>query len=255
MATKPLQPRAPQSGARILIVDDDTDALAILKLSLKPAGHNVIEAENGVQGLERCRDELPDLIISDIMMPIMNGIQFAQAVRAEFPETFIPMLMVTALSEIDEKVEGLDAGADDYITKPFDFNELQARVRALLRVKALTEQLKQRNSELAHLNWELSQTQEELIRKERELVAMQLAGAAAHNLGQPLTAIVLNCRLLERSIDSLQFPGASHAIQAIETECETIKSVLAKLRAIDANRTEEYLGSTTILNIDLGHSK
>ncbi len=232
-------------GARILIVDDDPDALAILRLSLEPEGYVLTQANNGLKALEICRQSLPQLVISDVMMPQMNGIQFVNALKAEVPDTYIPVLLVTALSEIDEKVEGLDAGADDYITKPFDFNELTARVRALLRIKQLTEELKQRN-------WELSQMHEELVRKERELLAMQLAGAAAHNLGQPLTAIVLNCRLLSKSIDPLSAPSAAHAVQAIETECETIKEVLAKLRAVDANRTEEYLGSTTILNIDLG---
>ena len=134
--------------AKILVIDDDQDARNLLKHSLEPFGHSVREAEDGEAGIDCCKAELPDLIITDVMMPNMNGHEFVERFRKIFGETFVPILMLTALTAVEQKVEGLDSGADDYLTKPFDINELVARVRALLRVKVLTEQLYERNEQL-----------------------------------------------------------------------------------------------------------
>ena len=239
--------------AKILIVDDDKEARSILRHTLGAMNYQLTEAENGADGLAYCLKQLPDLIITDVMMPLMDGKEFVARLRAKRKDKFIPVLMLTALSEVDEKVDGLDAGADDYLTKPFNVNELVARVKALLRVKFLNDQLHRRTLELEELNKQLSKMQKELLRKERELVGMQLAGAAAHNLGQPLTSILLNVRLLGQSVSAN--PSAEAAVQAIQAECESIKEILRKLKAIDVHDTEEYVGSTTIINIDVGQDK
>lgn len=241
--------------ALILVVDDDADTRCMLRHTLAALGHEIVEADDGGKALERCKEQLPDLVITDVMMPNMTGTEFVQQFRDEFKECFVPVLMLTALGEVEEKVEGLDAGADDYLTKPFNFNELIARVRALLRIKILTEQLYTRTVELMRANEELSRMQEELIKKERELVAMQFAGAAAHNLGQPITSILLNCRILERGVAGSANAEAGSAVAAIKQECLSVKQILAKLKAVNAHSTESYVGGTTILDLESSAEK
>lgn len=234
----------------ILIVDDDSDARGLLKVSLMPLGHRLREAADGVDALAACEEEIPDLIITDVMMPRMTGTQFVKEFRAKYTEFFVPVLMLTALGEVDEKVEGLTIGADDYLTKPFHFNELTARVQALLRVKLLTEQLESRTRELEAVNEELSRAQEALVLKERQLVGVQLAGAAAHSLGQPVTAILLNCRMLDVTMKGIASEEMTQALRAIESECRVIKEIITKLRAVDVNRTQGYVGDTRIVDIE-----
>jgi DNA-binding response OmpR family regulator len=114
----------------ILIVDDEKRMVSLLQSYLTQAGYRVLTAYNGREALEIADNELPDLVILDIMMPEMNGYEFMRAHRAE-KDT--PIIMLTAKVEDDDKVLGLELGADDYVTKPFKPRELMARVRNILR--------------------------------------------------------------------------------------------------------------------------
>ena len=117
---------------RILAVDDDTEILDLLSRGLKFEGYEVETAENGEKALVRFRESAPDLVLLDIMMPGVDGLEVAREMR-KLRDT--PVLMLTAKDAVTDKVAGLDAGADDYIVKPFAFDELLARVRAHLRRK------------------------------------------------------------------------------------------------------------------------
>ena len=114
----------------VLIVEDDVHIRELLKLYLEKEGYGVTVAADGRQGLEQFRREKPDLILLDVMMPGMDGWEVCRAVRAE---SQVPVIMLTAKSETDDKVMGLKAGADDYITKPFEMKEVLARIEAVLR--------------------------------------------------------------------------------------------------------------------------
>lgn len=116
---------------RILIVEDDQAILRGLKDNLEFESYNVFTAADGKEGLYLAREEHPDLIILDLMLPKMNGYEICRQLRAEGRAT--PILMLTARNEEIERVRGLDLGADDYVTKPFSVPELLARVRAILR--------------------------------------------------------------------------------------------------------------------------
>ena len=118
----------------ILVVDDSQDNLSFIQVVLEDEGYDVVLAENGVDGLTQVETCLPDLVLSDVMMPKMNGIELTQAIRQRQDLPFIPILLITAQAQSDV-VEGLDAGADDFIRKPMDVDELLARVRSLLRLK------------------------------------------------------------------------------------------------------------------------
>jgi two-component system KDP operon response regulator KdpE len=115
---------------RILIVDDEPGLRELVRINLEHEGFAVLQAENGVQGLEMIQQEHPDLVILDVMMPEMDGWDVCRRLR-EFSQ--VPVLMLTARVQSQDIVTGLESGADDYLLKPFNMDELMARVRALLR--------------------------------------------------------------------------------------------------------------------------
>ena len=117
---------------KILIIDDDLDTLKLLGLMLQKQGYQVITASNGEQGLAQADAENPDLILLDIMMPAMDGYQVARRLRKTPQTGNIPILVFTAKAQLDDKVAGFEAGADDYLTKPTHPAELSAHVKALL---------------------------------------------------------------------------------------------------------------------------
>jgi two-component system response regulator MprA len=116
--------------ARVLVVEDDADIAQVLQRSLRIEGYEVRIASDGERALEDARGFLPDLVILDLGLPRMDGIDVAKALRADDD---VPILMLTARDALEARVDGLDAGADDYLTKPFERQELLARMRALLR--------------------------------------------------------------------------------------------------------------------------
>jgi two-component system response regulator MprA len=115
---------------RILVIDDDQKILATLRRGLAYEGYQVDLAESGEEGLRMARDFAPDLVVLDVMLPGMDGFEICRRLRAGGD---VPVLMLTAKDEVSDRVHGLDIGADDYMVKPFAFEELIARVRALLR--------------------------------------------------------------------------------------------------------------------------
>jgi len=116
--------------SRILVVDDETQITRVLKTTLSSQGYEVKTATNGNEGFNAAMDWLPDLIITDLSMPQMNGVELCRAVRER---SQVPILVLSVRGDEKNKIEALDAGADDYVTKPFSTNELLARIRANLR--------------------------------------------------------------------------------------------------------------------------
>jgi two-component system response regulator MprA len=119
---------------RILVVDDDAKIRTVVRRGLAFEGYRVVEAGSGEEGLEKAREHLPDLVILDVMMPGMDGLEVTRRLRSSGDE--IAILMLTARDEVKDRVAGLENGADDYLVKPFNFEELLARVHALLRRSA-----------------------------------------------------------------------------------------------------------------------
>jgi len=119
--------------AKILVVDDDRAINELIKVNLELQGYEVVQAFNGTEGFALAKQEMPSLIVLDVMMPEVDGYTVAQRIRqcAEIAEA--PIIMLTALNELNDKVTGFNIGADDYLTKPFEIEELLVRVRALLK--------------------------------------------------------------------------------------------------------------------------
>jgi two-component system cell cycle response regulator len=138
--------------ARILIVDDHEDNIELLRARLEARGYRIDTAMDGEQALARVAERTPDLILLDVMMPRLDGFEVVRRLKADRTLPFIPIILQTALDSTEHKVEGLDAGADDYITKPINFAELEARVKSMLRIKGLQDALEERERELSEVN-------------------------------------------------------------------------------------------------------
>ncbi|MDY6939783.1 MAG: diguanylate cyclase [Cyanobacteriota bacterium] len=138
--------------AKILIVDDDPTTRLILKKALQNAGHSVLSAKNGLDGLEQVKTLHPALVICDWMMPQMNGLDFCAAVKADRALATTYIILLTRLGHVDDRVKGLDSGADEFLSKPIEVQELTARVRAGLRLHYLTQELKEANQKLIARN-------------------------------------------------------------------------------------------------------
>lgn len=170
---------------KVLIVDDNPKALAIAKARLKKEMLEIFCVENGRQCVEIARKEKPDLILLDVDMPDISGFEVCQALKDDTALCTIPVIFLTASDDNEDRVKGLDLGAVDYVTKPFDVFELRARVRAALRTKKLQDQL-------ATLNLELEERVEQRTSEIKQLLRQKDAfvNQLSHDLKTPLTPLV-----------------------------------------------------------------
>jgi two-component system cell cycle response regulator len=149
----PPEPAPPADASpRILIVDDHEDNVELLRMRLDAWGYRTASERDGEAALAAVEADPPDLVLLDVMMPKVDGFEVARRVKANRNLPFIPIIMQTALDSTEDKVQGLEAGADDYITKPIDFAELKARILSMLRIKRLQEALEERERELLEVN-------------------------------------------------------------------------------------------------------
>lgn len=140
-------PRAP----RLLVVDDEPAILDLMRRRLEALGCEVTTLTGGSEVVKVVREKLPDLVLLDVMMPDMDGFSVCQALKQDAEIRDIPVVLMTARAEVDSRIRGLELGAHDYVTKPFETAELLARVRAALRVKALQDELRETNKLLERL--------------------------------------------------------------------------------------------------------
>lgn len=137
---------------RILVVDDNPDNVEIITTRLSFLDYEVVSATRGEEALEKVSHDPPDLILLDVMLPGLDGYEVARRIKSDDSLPFIPIILVTARDSTQDKVTGLDAGAEDYLTKPINFPELEARVRSMLRIKRLQDQLESYTQELERLS-------------------------------------------------------------------------------------------------------
>jgi len=157
-----------EKKSKILIVDDAVDTVELLKKRLRFEGYDTAEAYDGEEALNRVAEYNPDLIILDVLMPKLDGYEVCQRLKSDENTKYIPILMLTAKGEVEDKVKGLDIGADHYLAKPFDYKELSARVRSLVATKA---------------------AREKLVEEEKLEALEQMMEEVAHEIRNPLTSI------------------------------------------------------------------
>ncbi len=217
--------------ARILLVDDDENALRVVSEKLRSEGMDVLIATGGQEGIDKAKQERPDLVITDLMMPEINGYAVARAIREDVSLVCTPIIMLTAQSQVDEVIKGLAMGADDYIVKPFGLQELLARVNALLRMRDF--QIKS-------------------MEAERMKALLEMAGAAAHEINQPLTVIMGYADMIQKRMEKQdQF---YEFVTSIYKNSLRISEIIKKLQSIRRYESKPYIGNVNIMDFD-GSSK
>jgi two-component system cell cycle response regulator len=127
--------------ARILVVDDDENIINFFQAVLEEQGHTVATAGNGIEAIKKVKEFHPEVILLDVIMPQMDGYEVTEELKGDPETSNISIILVTGMDTLDDKVRGLESGADDFITKPFNFDELVARVRSLVKLKRLQDRL------------------------------------------------------------------------------------------------------------------
>lgn len=140
------QPVEDSQPSHILVVDDELPNLELLRAQLTRAGYVVEMAKSGQEALERVEQNIPDLVLLDVVMPKVDGFEVCSLLKNDVRTRLIPVVMITGLEDKQYKIRALEVGADDFLKKPFDFYELLARVRSLLRIKALHDRLEKQNA-------------------------------------------------------------------------------------------------------------
>lgn len=182
-----------RSPARILIADDNPDNLEIFRTRLAVHGYDIITAVDGEEALAAAREQLPDLILLDVMMPKLDGVDVCREIKSDASLPFIPIVMLTAKASTQDVVTALEAGADEYLTKPVEHSALVARVKSMLRIKSLTDTVREQSEKLAEWNVTLERRvmeqldQLETFSRLKRFFSPQLADAIlAGGAGDPL---------------------------------------------------------------------
>jgi class 3 adenylate cyclase/AmiR/NasT family two-component response regulator len=177
----------------ILVVDDVPDNVDILQMRLESQGYEVISASDGEAALAVVRDRLPDLVLMDIMMPKLDGIAAMKQLKADASLPFIPVILVTARADAKDVVAGIEAGGDDYLTKPVDQAALMARVRAMLRIKALHDTVQEQAGKLADQAAELAMWNKDLeARVEAQLGEIERMSTLKRFLAPQLAEMIIS---------------------------------------------------------------
>ncbi|MCH8956224.1 diguanylate cyclase [candidate division KSB1 bacterium] len=251
-------------SSRILVVDDVPVNIQLLVTYLAAEGYDVVSAKDGYDAMKAVKEHQPDLILLDVMMPKMNGFKVCEVIKSDDATKFIPVILVTALNELEDKVKGMNSGADDFLAKPFNKLELLVRVRSLLRIKHLHDELQEKVIELQRTKEELRQlaitdglTGLYNYRYFKEQLLQELKRAQRHSLnisvvmididhfkqyndknGHPAGDVVLKdiARLLRdniRNIDlAARYGGEEFSLILIETDKPSAKIVSEKIRKL-----------------------
>ncbi len=199
----------PADAPEVLVVEDNADMRRLL-VDLVGREFRVRAARNGREGLEAARERHPDLVLTDVMMPEMSGTELCRVLKSDPATQAIPLMLVTSKAEREMKIEGLELGADDYVTKPFHPRELLARVRSLVRLRRLQSELAIRNALLESTNLELESTLEELkeagvqlVQTERLAAVGELAAGVAHEVNNPVNFATNALKTLRSYVDDI----------------------------------------------------
>jgi DNA-binding response OmpR family regulator len=211
----------------ILVVDDLPANRHILKILLSHANYRVLTASNGREAMETIEKDRPDLVLLDVVMPVMSGTEVLRELKRREETRLIPVVMLSVQSEVADRIDGLAQGADDYIGKPYNHEELLAKIRALLKIRDLNEQLRQ---------------------AEKLAVLAQVAVSVNHQVNNPLSSILYGVELIEMLLGE----GSTEVreqLKVIRDSVEQIKTVMSRLRGATEVVPVQYLKDIQMLKL------
>lgn len=213
-------------GIRVLVVDDDPSIVRFLEIYLASQGFRVFSSLTGEAGLDAAERLLPDLILLDYMMPGLDGLEVLQRLKESAATARIPVVILTARSEVGERVKGLNLGVDDYVTKPFDILELKARLLSVV----------------ARRRVQVENTEAEKLKTLREVVA-----SVSHEVNNPLAAILMCAEALERRSGGSEYVVAKS--RTIQENALRIRDILKRLERVKVLASKPYLAQDRILDL------
>ena len=230
----------PPPSARILVAEDDPIQAAVITATLEQEGYQVETRGTLGETLEALQAGQPDLLLLDRMLPDGDGCLLCQELKAEAATQSLPIIMLTARDRVEDRVEGLLRGADDYIPKPFHPKEFLARVHSALRALSLARELGQKADELEQQHQMLVATQEQLVRSQRLAAIGEIGLAIRHEINNPLGSILGFVDLLIAQGEDLP-ENARRKLDAIRRATIRIRDVVRRLEDIQDDRTVEYV--------------
>ncbi len=215
----------------VLIVEDDNELREVLQAEFELEGLTVITATNGSEAVTTVRRVKPDLILMDIMMPVMNGIEATKIIKNDEETRHIPIVMLTVVDNKKNIVEALEAGAIDYINKPFFMPELKARLKAVLQHKIMYDELKR--------------IQDTLIKNERLQTMRELTEAVQGSVSGPLTIILGKIHLLRRKYKNI----SEDDLRTLENAANKIRDIVNHLGIIEYVYPTPSLGDNEFVDL------
>lgn len=216
---------------RILVIDDLPENVFMLQDRLESEGYEVVTAYEGKTGIAKATSEMPDLILLDVMMPEMTGIEVCKILKQDPGTADIPIIIVTAKSGADDAKEGLEAGAFDYIKKPFEKVELVARINSALK---------------------LAEAHKQMVEAEKRSTYAATVVTTNHKIKQPLTLMSLSSAAIKRELnkETISKEAILNRLNYIETAINEIANILNQLNAIKKPLTSDYAKNVRMVEVE-----
>ena len=215
----------------VLIAEDDDEIRDLLHFELEREGFTVLTVTNGAEAVSTASSLKPDVILMDVLMPVMNGIEATRAIKNAKDTRHIPVLMVTVVDKKEDMIEGLEAGAFDYIKKPFNRVELLARVQSALK---------------------LSEANSLLLEAEKKSTFVATVVTANHKIKQPLTLLSLSSAAIKRELNKKEISKESilNRLKYVDTAVKEITDVLNQLNSIKEPVMAQYTKNIKMIKVD-----
>jgi len=214
---------------KVLIVEDEKDTSFILDKLLTKNGYEVVIAHNGQEALELLKNFMPRVILADWTMPVMDGLELCNILKADEKYKLIYFIMLTARASLKDRITGLDVGADDFLVKPIENQELLARIRTGIRIHNL---------------------QNELKNIEHDKAIIEMACTIGHKINNPLSSLIMSVQNLQEELDSKKKAEFKEDLIVIKESIERIKVLANDLTHLQNPEMTDYSGSNKMLKLD-----